>query len=103
MVERFKFHKGAEYPGKASVIFYKNGSTLELDREGQPTLSASHADAPPRYMEADCRWFRWHLARHTQWIRFGFRYAPVKNFREFPVPESRVCRLPPSAPRTESG
>jgi len=29
MVERFQHVSGAEYPGKASVIFYKNGAALE--------------------------------------------------------------------------
>ncbi len=53
MLECFTFHPGAEYPGLASVIFYKNGSTLELHREGQPLLSASHSDVPPLYMEAE--------------------------------------------------
>jgi hypothetical protein len=53
MVERFTFHPGAEYPGKASVIFYKNGATLEIDQQGQPALTSHQPDSAPRYMEAE--------------------------------------------------
>lgn len=52
MVERFAFHPKADYPGKASVIFYKNGSTLEINGDGQPALS-NHEDERPMYMEAE--------------------------------------------------
>jgi hypothetical protein len=53
MVERFQYEKGANYPGKASVIFYKNGAALELDRSGVPTLRSSTPRETPYYMEAE--------------------------------------------------
>ena len=53
MVERFHHQKGAEYPGKASLIFYKNGAALELDRAGKPVLRSSTPEAAPYYMEAE--------------------------------------------------
>ncbi len=34
MVERFVYHPGADYPGKASVIFYKNGPSFGLNEQG---------------------------------------------------------------------
>lgn len=52
MVEKYSFHAESEYPGKASVIFYKNGASLELDEQGSPKLRASPENAL-RYMEAE--------------------------------------------------
>jgi hypothetical protein len=53
MIERFQYASGAEYPGKASVIFYKNGASLELDEKGMPTLRSAHWQEAPYYMEAE--------------------------------------------------
>ena len=53
MVERFQYHAGAEYPGEATVIFYKNGAALGLDDQGNPRLNSSDPDDPLRYMEAE--------------------------------------------------
>ncbi len=53
MVERFQYAFGAEYPGKASVIFYKNGAALELDENGMPTLRSANWQDAPYYMEAE--------------------------------------------------
>jgi len=39
-MKRFKFQRTAEYPGKASVIFYLNGARLHLDAHGMPALPA---------------------------------------------------------------
>jgi hypothetical protein len=52
MVERFDFHAAAEYPGKATVIFYKNGPAVEVDAQGTATMRTSPEDAP-FYMEAE--------------------------------------------------
>lgn len=52
MVERFEFNPTAEYPGKADVIFYKNGSAVEMDSTGAPVVRTSAEDAP-FYMEAE--------------------------------------------------
>jgi hypothetical protein len=53
MVERFQYVSGAEYPGKATVIFYKNGAALELDENGMPKLRSANWQQAPYYMEAE--------------------------------------------------
>jgi hypothetical protein len=53
MVERFQYFSSAEYPGKASVIFYKNGAALELDANGMPKLRSATLQQAPYYMEAE--------------------------------------------------
>jgi hypothetical protein len=53
MIERFQYSAGEEYPGKASLIFYKNGAELELDDNGMPALRLNHPDETPYYMEAE--------------------------------------------------
>lgn len=53
MVERFQPAKGADYPGKASLIFYKNGASLQLDENGRPVLRSSEVESTPYYMEAE--------------------------------------------------
>ncbi|HTS11213.1 MAG TPA: hypothetical protein VMH00_03770 [Candidatus Limnocylindrales bacterium] len=52
VVERFHFDARAEYPGKATVIFYKNGPAAGVDAQGRATVTASAEDAP-FYMEAE--------------------------------------------------
>lgn len=52
MVERFEYEPTRPYPGKASVIFWTNGSEMHLNSEGVPTLNAD-PDASPIYMEAE--------------------------------------------------
>lgn len=53
MVERFHFVPGAEYPGKATVIFYKNGPSLSLDGNGLAKLTPANPQDLPYYMEAE--------------------------------------------------
>jgi hypothetical protein len=53
MVEKHNYVEGAPYPGKASVIFYKNGPTVELDAQGVPYLSSKSLEETPYYMEAE--------------------------------------------------
>ncbi len=53
MVEQFQHVSGAEYPGKASVVFYKNGAALELDKNGMPKLRSASWQEAPYYMEAE--------------------------------------------------
>jgi hypothetical protein len=52
MVERFHYEKNETYPGKASVIFWMNGSETRLSPEGEPSLT-SGGDGVPRYLEAE--------------------------------------------------
>jgi hypothetical protein len=53
MVERFQHAREAEYPGKASVIFYKNGAALQLKENGVPALRSADVATTPYYMEAE--------------------------------------------------
>ncbi len=53
MVERFPHFEGAEYPGKATVIFYKNGPSLELDDKGIPFVKNMNPQDRLHYMEAE--------------------------------------------------
>lgn len=53
MIEKFKYFGSGEYPGKATVIFYKNGSRVQLNAQGVPELSPAKAEDAPRYMEAE--------------------------------------------------
>jgi hypothetical protein len=52
MIERFEFQAGANYPGKASVIFYKNGPSFGLNAKGLPALHGEPGE-DPFYMEAE--------------------------------------------------
>jgi hypothetical protein len=53
MVEKTRHVDGGDYPGKASIIFYKNGPTLELNAKGMPYLTSTNLDRTPYYMEAE--------------------------------------------------
>jgi len=53
MVQRFHPQQRAEYPGKASLIFYKNGAAVSLDATGKPVLRDATPDEAPYYMEAE--------------------------------------------------
>jgi hypothetical protein len=53
MVERFHFDPSATYPGKATVIFYKNGPSVEFDDAAMPKLSTASQQETPYYMEAE--------------------------------------------------
>ena len=53
MVEKTKHIAGGDYPSKATVIFYKNGPTVQLDAKGMPYLRLSSLERTPYYMEAE--------------------------------------------------
>lgn len=53
MVEKAKYIEGADYPEKASVIFYKNGPTVQLNAQGMPYLTSKNIKDTPYYMEAE--------------------------------------------------
>ncbi len=52
MVERFDYHAHANYPGKATVIFYKNGPSFGADKNGMPNIHTDE-NGDPFYMEAE--------------------------------------------------
>jgi hypothetical protein len=53
MVEKTKHITGADYPDKATVIFYKNGPTVQLNEKGMPFLTSTSLEETPYYMEAE--------------------------------------------------
>jgi hypothetical protein len=53
MVERTKHIAGGDYPSKATTIFYKNGPTVELNKQGMPYLTSTDIEKTPYYMEAE--------------------------------------------------
>jgi hypothetical protein len=53
MVERFHYQADREYPGKATVIFYKNGPSLEMDEKGIPFVTVAKPEDRLNYMEAE--------------------------------------------------
>jgi hypothetical protein len=53
MVERTKYIAGGDYPSKASIIFYKNGPTVELNAQGMPYLTSTDLDKTPYYTEVE--------------------------------------------------
>jgi hypothetical protein len=53
MVERFTCDPGAPYPGKATVIFYVNGPSLRLNKQGMPDMAPVDPERTPYYMEAE--------------------------------------------------
>src|ERR1700723_3443776 len=53
MVEKTKHITGGDYPSKATVIFYKNGPTVEFDAKGMPVLRLTSLEKTPYYMEAE--------------------------------------------------
>jgi hypothetical protein len=53
MVEKTKHILDRDYPDKATVIFYKNGPTVELNVKGMPYLTSTSLEKTPYYMEAE--------------------------------------------------
>ncbi len=103
MIERFHHLPEGEYPGKATVIFYKNGSAIRMDEQGFPSLSTSHAEDASRYMEAE-------LNSPIVTLAPGQSYAmntvwnPVRMGKEFTrVSAAGVSRVLFQAIRTAKG
>jgi len=53
MVERFQYEEHKTYPGKASVIFWTNGSNVRFNDEGEISVSDGRNGPSPFYMEAE--------------------------------------------------
>jgi hypothetical protein len=53
MVERFEVQPRAEYPERASVIFFISGPSLRLDSKGMPEMTSAKTTDTPYYMEAE--------------------------------------------------
>ena len=53
MVERSRYDDTRPYPGKASIIFWTNGSELHQHPDGTATFGSTEKDPPAIYMEAE--------------------------------------------------
>jgi len=53
MVERFRYDETKPYPGKASVIFWTNGSQLRQHPDGTASFGSPDKEPPALYMEAE--------------------------------------------------
>ncbi len=53
MIERFDYDSSASYPGKATVIFYKNGPSIRMNDAGNPEIAIRPQLQMPYYMEAE--------------------------------------------------
>ena len=81
MVERFHYDERRIYPGKASVIFWTNGTETRLNSDGNLSLSAD-PDAGPYYLEAElnspmCR------LRPGESCAFDTEWFPTRSGSEF--------------------
>jgi hypothetical protein len=102
LVEHFHYSSGGEYPGKATVIFYKSGSGIRMNDAGYPELTSPPADEPLRYMEAELNSPIVTLApgqsyaMDTEWnpVRLGKRIVAVTG--------AGVCSAPLQARRAAS-
>jgi hypothetical protein len=102
MVERFDFEASAEYPGKATVIFYKNGPAVDVDRNGVAVIRTSPEDAP-FYMEAELNSPMVKLAPGESYT-FKTRWFPTRVGSNFKTEtEAGVIAEPLSAGVTGEG
>jgi hypothetical protein len=53
MVEKTRYFANETYPDKATMIFYKNGPTVQLDAHGMPRIARGSVEETPYYMEAE--------------------------------------------------
>jgi Domain of unknown function (DUF4380) len=77
IVEKYKYAETAKYPGRASVIFYKNGAALALDSDGMPRLRDSEPQHAPYYMEAELNSPMVHLESGSSFA-FDTQWYPVR-------------------------
>ncbi len=83
MVEKTRHMDSAEYPSKASIIFYKNGPSARLNSQGMPVYSPADPSATPYYMEAEVNSPMAHL-EPGQIYTFDTHWFPTRmglNFR----------------------
>jgi hypothetical protein len=99
MVERFTFQKRAEYPGKATVIFYKNGPSVEMNKDGMPFINASSPEDRLHYMEAEINSPIVSL-KPSETYAFDTRWFPTRAEKELSaVRDAGVVESPLSASR----
>jgi len=102
LVEKFRYEPAAEYPGKASVIFYKNGPSVEMNDRGRPEIRI-HPDDAPFYMEAEINSPMAKLAPGETYA-MDTNWFPARAGKEFTgVAEAGIVVEPLQAARTATG
>ena len=102
MVEKFRYQPAAEYPGKASVIFYKNGPSVEMNDRGRPEIRI-HPDDAPFYMETEINSPMAKLAPGETYA-MDTNWFPARAGKEFTgVAEAGIVAEPLQAERTTTG
>jgi hypothetical protein len=103
MVERFTFEPKANYPGNATVIFYKNGASLGVDEKLIPKLTLASAEETPYYMEAELNSPMVSL-RPGESYAFDTRWFPTRASDGFSaVTAAGVTSVPATARKGSSG
>jgi hypothetical protein len=99
MIERFTFQKNAEYPGKATVIFYKNGPSVEMNKDGMPFVTAASPEDRLHYMEAEINSPVVNL-KPSEAYAFDTKWFPTRAEKEFSmVRDAGVVEIALSASR----
>lgn len=102
MIEKFRYQPAAEYPGKASVIFYKNGPSVEMNGRGRPEIRINPDDAP-FYMEAEINSPLAKLAPGESYA-MDTNWFPARIEKEFTgVAQAGIVAEPLLAERTATG
>jgi hypothetical protein len=103
MIEHFSYQKSAEYPGDASVIFYKNGLPPERKKApGAPTEPPDPDDAL-LYMEAELNSPLVRLEPNSTYA-MDTRWSPTRMGKDFAaVTDAGVVGQPLQAQSTTTG
>src|ERR1700728_2267704 len=103
MVEKTKHIAGGDYPSKATVIFYKNGPTVQLNEKGMPFLTSTSLEETPYYMEAELNSPMVALGPGETYA-FDSNWFPSRLSGEFnTVTEAGLVGKPLAARRTAAG
>ena len=103
MVEKTRHILGGDYPSKATVIFYKNGPTVQLNAKGMPYLTSISLEETPYYMEAELNSPMVALGPGETYA-FDSNWFPSRLSGEFnTVTEAGLVGKPLAARRTAAG
>jgi len=103
MVERFQYEEHKTYPGKASVIFWTNGSHLRFNDEGEASVTDGNDGPSPFYMEAElnspmCR------LRPGESCQLETAWYPTRAARDFHgATDAGIIKKPLQAVALENG
>ncbi len=103
MLERFQVQPKADYPERASEIFYVSGPSLRLDSQGMPEMTPAKLDERPYYMEAELNSPLVTLAAGESYA-FDSQWFPTRMGRELiNATDAGVVGKPLAASRVATG